>query len=145
MKLKELHEDMERYLQHDCYCPHEIYSADGFFYQLFYEDEQCEKLGIAKGESTEAIYCVVEETKQHKKAILEVVLGDNNKKIADATRYDATENNIEIVSRAIKNGIVATLKWCKENKRRMNEFNEGETARSLKQLLELSNGIVMYD
>lgn len=125
MKLKELHEDMERYLQHDCYCPNEIYSSDGFWYQLFYENEECEKLGIAKGESTETIYCIVEETKQHPKAILEVVLGDNNKKITDITRYDATENNIEIVSYAIKHGIIATLKWCKETKRRMNEFEEG--------------------
>ncbi len=145
MKLKELHEDMERHLQHDCYCPNEIYSSDGFWYQLFYENEECEKLGIAKGESTETIYCVVEETKQHQKAILEVVLGDNNKKIADITRYDATENNIEIVSHAIKYGIIATLNWCKENKRRMNEFEEGTTEKSLKQLLELSNGLVMRD
>lgn len=145
MKLKELHEDMERYLQQDCYCPHEIYSTDGFFYQLFYEDEECEKLGVAKGANTETVYCIVEETKEHKRAILEVVLCEDNNKIADITRYDATENNIEIVSRAIKNGIVDTLKWCKENNRNIDEFEKGSTAKSLKQLLELSNGIVMYD
>lgn len=140
MTLKELHNDMERYLQKDCYCPHEIYSSDGFFYQLFFEDDECEKLGVVE----DVIYCVVEKTDNHSRQILEVRI--ENDKILDITRYDATDNNIEIVAHAIKhNSIEETIKWMKENNRRMNEFVKGSTAKSLKQILELSNGIIMCD
>ena len=51
MKIKDLHKDIERYLLNDCYCPHEVYSFDGFFYQLFYEDQECEKLGENKNDT----------------------------------------------------------------------------------------------
>lgn len=30
MKIKDLHKDIERYLEQDCYCPNEIYSFDEF-------------------------------------------------------------------------------------------------------------------
>ena len=38
MKIKELHEDIERYLDEDCYCPNEVYALDGFFYQNYYPE-----------------------------------------------------------------------------------------------------------
>lgn len=72
MILKEIHKDMSRYLKEDCYCPNEIYSADGFFFQYFYEDEECELLGDAKKiDESNLIYCIVEKTKNHGHAILE--------------------------------------------------------------------------
>ena len=58
MKIKDLHQDVERYLNHDCYCPHEVYSFDGFGYQLFYEDQECEKLGENKNGNNSIIGCV---------------------------------------------------------------------------------------
>ena len=43
MQIKDLHSDIARYLENDCYCPNEIYSSDGFFYQIFKADEECKK------------------------------------------------------------------------------------------------------
>ncbi len=40
-KLKDI-KDMERYLKEDCYCPGEIYGPDGFFFQIFTIDHDCE-------------------------------------------------------------------------------------------------------
>ena len=51
MLIKDLHPDVERYLLNDCYCQHEIYSFDGFCYQLFYEDQECEKIGEIHAEN----------------------------------------------------------------------------------------------
>lgn len=45
MKIKELHKDIERYLKYDCYCPNEIYSLDGYFYNNYYSEQECKLLG----------------------------------------------------------------------------------------------------
>ena len=58
MLIKELHKDIERYLQHDFYCPNEIYTVGGFFYQSFYEDQECEKLGEKQIDNDSIIGCV---------------------------------------------------------------------------------------
>lgn len=49
MKLKDHFQDAERYLAQDCYCPGEVYSADGFFYEIFSADDWFSPLG--KGEA----------------------------------------------------------------------------------------------
>lgn len=33
MILKDVHKDMERYLEYDCYCPGEIYDVSGFSFR----------------------------------------------------------------------------------------------------------------
>lgn len=43
-KLKDLY-NMEEYLDKECYCPGEIYSFDGFFFQIFKADQDCKYLG----------------------------------------------------------------------------------------------------
>ena len=43
-QLKDIY-DMEYYLEHECYCQGEIYSFDGFFYQIFDKDDKCELIG----------------------------------------------------------------------------------------------------
>lgn len=133
MILKEIHKDMSRYLKEDCYCPNEIYSPDGFFFQYFYEDEECELLGDVK--ESNLIYCIVEKTKNHGHAILEIKLDGD--KILDVVRYDATENNIEIVAYLIKNGFKETFIWMDENKKNINGFKDGDPYKAIKEVLEL--------
>ncbi len=95
IKIKNLHKDIERYLEHDCYCPGEIYSFDGFFYLVFNPDEECIKLG----ETDCAIYCVSRDQ------VLCFYKDDSKQKIEDSLRYDATENNLKITKEIIKNNI----------------------------------------
>lgn len=137
MKIKELHKDIERYLQHDCYCPHEVYSFDGFGYQHFYEDQECEKIGANK----EAVACIAHpfnEEKNRPQVVLFTIDGD---KCVDALRFDATENNIEMTKIFIEKGV----EGLKASGMKFNEYNPGEMARSLKQILSLSNGLVIRD
>ena len=95
MKIKELHPDIERYLNQDCYCPHEVYSFDGFGYQLFYEDQECEKLGESHIENdTDCVACVAHPFNEEERKPQVVVFWLHGDKCYDALRYDATENNI---------------------------------------------------
>ena len=139
MKIKELHEDIERYLKHDCYCPHEIYSFDGFCYQLFYEGQECEKLGEAHLEDTDCVACIAhpENNKEIKPQI--VVFWLDGEKCYDALRYDATDNNIELTKLFLEKGI----NHLKSTGRKMNEYEPGSTAKSLKQILSIADAIMI--
>ena len=89
--LKDLHKDIERYLSEDCYCPNEVYSADGFFYQLVYADADAELLGTYhKGD--ENILLVATYNSDKEPILLNIWYEDE--KIIDMERYELTENNI---------------------------------------------------
>ena len=136
MKIKDLHKDVERYLNHDCYWPHEIYSFDGFFSQLFYEDQECEKLGENKSDNCLIIGCVAYpyNDEEFKPEIVLFFIEDD--KCVDALRYDATENNIKITKDILTNGI---------NGREFSfdEYKKGSTAKSLKEVLSFSDAIMI--
>lgn len=141
MKIKELHKDIERYLLNDCYCPHEVYSFDGFCYQLFYEDQECEKIGDKYEGNCGVVACVAHpfnEVGPHPQVVLFTIRDD---KVIDAIRYDATENNIKMTKIFIEKG----NKGLDECGMKFNEFEPGATAKSLKEILSLSNGLVMVD
>jgi hypothetical protein len=90
MKTRDLHNDIARYLQNDCYCPNEIYDESGFFFRCFTEDEECEILGKHEEseKSGEFIACISDNQ------IL--IFWTKGESVIDAIRYDATENNIKI-------------------------------------------------
>ena len=56
MKIKDLHNDIERYLREDCYCSNEIYGTDGFGYRLHYADDECVKFA----ETDDFVSCITE-------------------------------------------------------------------------------------
>ena len=136
MKIKELHKDVERYLQFDCYCPNEIYSFDGFFYQCFYEDQECEKLGEKQSDNSLIIGCVAypDNDKKCKPQVVLFLIKDD--KCVNALRYDATENNIKITKDILTNGI---------NGRQFNfdEYEKGSTAKELKEVLSFADAIII--
>ena len=130
MLLKDVHEDMERYLEHDCYCPGEIYDVSGFFFQVFNADEECKELyrGTDFRNPDETIITVI-----CRNQLINFWVRED--KITEAERYDATENNIRIMPLAIS----GTL----SPKDRLDEFKPGETAKNLKDLLSLADAVMI--
>ena len=141
MKIKELHKDVERYLLNDCYCAHEVYSFDGFGYQLFYEDQECEKIGERYEDNQGVVACIAHPFNEEKNKPQVVLFMIEDDRVVDALRFDATENNIEMTKIFIEKG----NEGLKASGMKFNEYNPGETAKSLKQILSLSNGLVIID
>ena len=90
-KLKDLHKDIERYLNEDCYCPNEVYSADGFFYQLVYADADAELLGTYH-KGNENVLLVATYNSDKEPILLNIWYEDE--KVISMERYELTENNI---------------------------------------------------
>lgn len=55
MILKDVHKDVERYLNEDCYCIGEIYEANGFFCWVFLPSDTCKI--IVKTSTKAAVVC----------------------------------------------------------------------------------------
>ncbi len=125
MKLKDI-ANMEYYLENDCYCPGEIYDTTGFFFQIFKADEECNLLANGKSKSGDSVVCVI-----CRDQILNFWVDDDNI-INGAERYDATENNIKQMVE-FWNG--------KSEKVVLDEFNEGETKKSLEQIMKYADAI----
>ena len=141
MKIKELHKDIERYLLHDCYCPHEVYSFDGFGYQLFYEDQECEKIGDKYEGNFGVVGCIAHPEGKEEVRPQVILFAIKDDKVVDALRFDATDNNIEMTKIFIEKG----KKGLKASGMEFNEYKPGETAKSLKEILSLSNGLAIID
>ena len=94
MKLKDVHADVERYLKEDCYCPNEVYSVDGFFYEIVYADAECELLGEYHSRDSEnKVYLVTTENSEKKPILLNIWY--NGARVVAMERYELTENNIK--------------------------------------------------
>ena len=125
MQLKDIF-NMEEYLQNNCYCPGEIYDSTGIFFQNFNANDSCKLLidGSYKNDRVVAVLC--------KTQIL--CFWIDGKKITDAVRYDATENNISEI-------IMVLL--GKKQKITIDEFEEGTTQKSMDELLSIADAIMI--
>lgn len=128
MIIKELHKDIERYLQEDCYCPNEIYGTDGFGYRLHYKEDECYKFL----ETDDFIACITEFS-FHKKSNYPMMLlfFKEEDRIVDAVEYDATENNIKGLKNYVKTGEKFTE----------NHFSK-DWDKGLKEILSMSDAII---
>lgn len=125
-------EDMDRFLEEDCYCPGEIYDATGFFYLVFSADDECVLI-----ERSEGMTAVVATSKQSTRPQAIIFWHDDKDapgRIIDAQRMDATENNIGIL-RDIVNG-------KKPDGRKLDEFVPGSMAKSLREVARISNLVI---
>lgn len=135
MKLRDIF-NMEEYLKNECYCPGEIYSVDGFFYQIFRAETECELIG--RCEIKDNYLCkipfmsVISKSTDNVVQILFIMYQDN--KIKDILIFDATENNIRLIKEVIKNNSTS-LKF--------NEYEEGRTEKSLKKIFEIADAIMI--
>lgn len=126
MKLKEI-ANMEKYLQEDCYCPGEIYDMSGLFFQVFKADEECRLLVNGKTRTKDqTITCVL-----CRDQILNFWI-DSDNKIVSAERYDATENNIKEIVNLLTGKIKRVI---------LDEFEEGETAKSIAEIMKYADAI----
>ena len=139
MKIKELHKDVERYLLHDCYCPHEVYSFDGFFYNLFYEDQECEKIGEKFEDNRGVVGCIAhpDNKEEIKPQVVLFIIEDD--KVADAIRFDATDNNVELAKIFIEKG----NEGLKASGKKFDEYKKGSTAKSLKEILSIADAVMI--
>ena len=139
MKYKKLKDilDMEYYLEHECYCPGEIYSFDGFFFMIFDKEDECEYIGEIGKECvlTNNDYSLIAVISQHEDArpqLLMICHKDN--KIGDIVRVDATENNIKLIKEIIKNN-KSDLRW--------DEFVKGSTEKGLREIMSMADAIMI--
>ena len=124
-------EDMERFLEEDCYCPGEIYDTTGFFYQVFSVDDECAL--IERSDGMTAVVATGDATRPQ--AIIFWHDDDDAPgRIIDAQRVDATENNIGIL-RSIVNG-------GRPDGRKLDEFEPGSTAKSLKEIARICDLVI---
>lgn len=95
MKLNEVHKDIERYFAEDCYCPHEVYSVDGFCYQLVFGDAECKVVGDYKTKDGEDVTFVITASgKEHDYPIL-LNIWHTDEKVTSMERYDYSEENLK--------------------------------------------------
>lgn len=136
LKIKELHNDIERYLKEDCYCPNEIYSFDRFCYQEFYPNQDCEELEHQP--NSELIGCVAHPFNKEdvKPQVVIFFLEDNGKRVYDALRYDATENNLKITKDILMNGVNG-------RKFHFDEYEKGSTAKTLSEILSIADAVII--
>ena len=130
MLLKDVHNDVERYLENDCYCPGEIYDTSGFFFQVFKADEECKELyrGVDFRYPDETIITVICRDQL-------INFWVKEEKIVEAERYDATANNIRIMPFAISGTLSPEEK--------LDEFKSGATARNLNEILSMADAVLM--
>ena len=120
MKLKDIHADIERYLKEDCYCPNEVYSVDGFFYQIVYADAECELLGKYISKEADDVYLVATENSEKEPILLNIWC--NGTRVVSMERYELTENNIKGMKNFWENGTTFTLSEMQELKKDVAEI-----------------------
>lgn len=128
-KLKDFF-DMEDYLAHRCYCPGEIYDPTGFFFQIFRPEDEVYKIG----ESEKGIVAVIEaDESKERPQLLWIIYDPKTKKIDDVERVDGTVHNIELCKELLEKG---------KSDKKFNEFVEGETEDTLKQVLGMADLVI---
>lgn len=106
MKLNEVHKDIERYLAEDCYCANEVYSVDGFFFQLVYGDAECKVVGTYKDRNGEGdvTFVITASGSKHDCPIL-LNIWHTDEKVTSMERYDYSEENLKNIVRFFKGEI----------------------------------------
>ena len=134
MKLKDIL-NMEEYLKNECYCPGEIYSVDGFFYQIFKGEYECKEIGrIEKANDLTKSPCIFVLSQSMQKSNQILIIMHDNIKILDIIRFDATENNIKLIKEVLKNN-KSDLKF--------DEYKETKTKESLEKIINMCDAIMI--
>ena len=94
-KLKDVHPDIDRYLEHDCYCPNEVYDNSGFTYELFTGDTPIKLFHVSyfNSECLSMYYGIAKSSDCYYPQILEIMIDSG--KCKNIIRCDVTRNNIE--------------------------------------------------
>lgn len=104
MILKDVHKDVERYLAEDCYCPNEVYSVDGFFYQLVFADAECKVIGTYPSGEGHVTLVITSSGKKHDHPIL-LNIWHTSEQVTSMERYEYSEHNLNEILRYFKGEI----------------------------------------
>lgn len=128
--------DMEYYLKNECYCPGEIYSIDGFFYQIFRASSECKEIGRFDNNNNyfSKIPCIFVISQSIDASNQILIIMHKNDKIEDIIRFDATENNIKLIKEVLKNG-KTDLKF--------DEYKDTKTKESLEKIINMCDAIIV--
>lgn len=133
-RLGDIHPDMERYLQEDCYCPGEIYGPDGFFFMVYTVEDMCAVI-----DSSDDMTGVVATTSMGEESDAPQAIifwhDEGDGRIIAAQRVDATENNVGIVRSVVQGE--------KPDGRKLDEFNPGETRKSLEEVMGFADLVIV--
>lgn len=119
--------DMEDYLKNRCYCPGEIYSSDGFFFQIFSPEFKCKLMGENKD-----FIAVISSANEKAYPQILIIFKDKDNKVSEVVRYDATKNNIK--------GVLNIIRGL-QKKFTPNEFIENNKNNTLNEVLKLVDAI----
>lgn len=130
MILKDVHKDVERYLAEDCYCPNEVYSVDGFFYQLVFADAACVVIGTFLSNGGQVTLVITASGKKHDHLIL-LNIWHTSERVTSMERYEYSEYNLDQILRYFKGEI---------SKVRLSE--EEELEKSVSDMLKYADAII---
>lgn len=141
MLLKDVHPDVTRYLENDCYCPYEVYSFDGFGYMMFGPETKCRV--ICQNDKMVSAVCRAwegmegsEESEEHQVQVVTFFKSkEDPSSIVDSIRFDATENNISLISKIINDEDTEDMKF--------DEYEPGKTAKDLEKILSLCDAVMI--
>jgi len=128
MILKEVHKDISRYLEEDCYCPNEVYSPDGFFFVIIYDDAECKLIDTFE-RNGDTIYFVA--TYDSRNNLYLVNIWVNNDRVMNMERYEISKQNIREITA-----------FFKGKTERVNLSEADKTMKELKEIMSICD-IVM--
>jgi hypothetical protein len=132
MKLNEVHKDIERYFAEDCYCPHEVYSVDGFCYQLVFGDAECKVVGNYKTKDGEDVTFVITASgESHDHPIL-LNIWHTAEKVTGMERYEYSDENLKNIASYLKGEI-----------RRFTLTEAEDLKRSVAEILSIADAVMV--
>ena len=129
MKLRDI-PDFEDYLENRCYCPHEIYDDSGFFFNLFYPDQECILLGQYDAYGGTFKHGIADNEDGVAQIWVIYITGGES---VDGVKFDATEHNIEQVRKRV-NGDIDCI--------RIDEYPNTNLGKSLDELFNLVDLVI---
>lgn len=131
MKLKAI-ANMEHYLEHECYCPGEIYDRTGIFYQVFDPDTECHLLCFGNRGPIHGIFVIATANKESNPQIIYIDIKD--KKVSGCIRLDATKHNMEEILRFMDGRI---------NELVFDEFDGHVSQKEVDEIIKFSDAIMI--
>ena len=133
MKLNEVHADIERYFAEDCYCANEVYSVDGFGYQLVFGDADCKVIGTypSKEDGEEITLVITASGEEHDHPIL-LNIWHTAEKVTGMERYEYSEENLKNIVRFLKGEI-----------RRFTLTEADELNRTVAEILSVADAVIV--
>lgn len=137
---EDIHPDVRRYLEHNCYCPNEIYDLDGFFYQLFYPEDPA-TLVHKTDTMTTAVVTHTEKDKEPKQSDTQLIAiwhddAEKPGRIMNMQRIDATKNNIQWIIKFMNGTTVKGID-------KIDEYVPGSTAASMNQIMSIADAVIV--